>query len=70
MKHISLNRKGGDTMANDKDVQILATFAALLPRLSDRQKENLLFYGEGMAAVKRRELEEQKSPGESQGAGA
>lgn len=57
-------------MTNDKDIRILATFAALLPELTPQQKENLLFYGEGMAAVKRREMEEQKSPGESQGAGA
>lgn len=60
-------------MKNDdieKSMRIMGIFAALLPHLTAQQKENLLFYGEGMAAVKRRELEEQKSPGESQGAGA
>lgn len=44
-------------MTNDKDIRILATFAALLPELTPQQKENLLFYGEGMAAVKRMEAE-------------
>lgn len=44
-------------MTSDKDIRILATFAALLPKLTPQQKENLLFYGEGMAAVKRMEAE-------------
>ena len=45
----------------EQDTRILATFAALLPHLTSRQKENLLFYGEGMAAVKRMEAESTKA---------
>lgn len=42
-------------MLSDKDRDVLKAFVLLLPKLTEREKENLLFYGAGMAAVKDRE---------------
>lgn len=37
---------------SDNEKKILATFAAVIPKLTDAQKQYLLGYGEGLAAAK------------------
>ena len=46
---------------SEREQQILKTFADVIPKLSENEKNRLLGYGEGMAAVcQRRDREEKR----------
>jgi len=55
----SQKMKGGAHMP-DKDKQIVATIEAALPNLTETQKERLLGFGDGIAAIARQQAEEKK----------
>ena len=48
-------------MLNKEDKKILETFKKVLPKLTDREKEKLLWFGEGMALKAESEEEKRRS---------